>query len=285
MTVLLPELADDKLPIPVVGEWGEAKYRLIHSYAGMFARGTRKTWHARVYLDLFAGPGRAQLETSGRIVPGSPLLALDATPPFDRCIFCDVDKRRLDTLEQRVRLAFPDRDVVYILGDANSCVGQILDAIPRASRSRKVLGFCVLDPFGMSGLHFSTVSALSVRYMDFLVLVPSGMEAARFWEKYECPDDTTVANFLGLPDWRARWADPVARRDGLGHFVVERFAEQMATLRYERGPTKLIRAIDNRRPLYHLAFFSRNPLGLKLARAAVEYSQEQRSFAFEESEQ
>jgi three-Cys-motif partner protein len=285
LTITLPELADDKLLTPVVGEWGDEKYRIIRSYAEMFAKATRRTWHVRVYLDLFAGPGRAQLEGSGRIVPGSPLLALAATPPFDRFIFCEVDQTRLEALKLRISVAFPNRDVVYILGDANSCVDQMLAAIPSASRSRKVLGFCVLDPFGMSGLHFSTVRALSVRYMDFLVLVPSGMDAARFWEKYECPDDTTVANFLGLPDWRTRWADPMARRDGLGHFVLERFAEQMATLRYERGPTKLVRAVDNRRPLYHLAFFSRHPLGLKLARGAVEYSQEQRSFGFEDSEE
>ena len=219
------------------------------------------------------------------MVAGSPLLALEATPPFEFYVFCDVDHTRLATLKERVDIAFPDRDVAYILGDANSCVNQILAAIPRASRSRKVLGFCVLDPFGMSGLHFSTVRALSARFTDFLVLVPSGMDAARFWEKYECPDDTIVADFLGLPDWRTEWADPIARRDGLGHFVLERFAEQMATLAYGRGPTKLVRAVDNRRPLYHLAFFSRHPLGLKLARKAVEYSQEQRSFGFEDPEE
>lgn len=282
MTRTLPELDHDGLLTPVVGEWGEEKYRLIRSYAEMFARATRKTWHVRVYIDLFAGPGRARLEDSGRIVPGSPLLALEATPPFDDCIFCELDATRLDALKRRVRVAYPDRDVTYVLGDANAGVDRVLAAIPAANRSRKVLGFCVLDPFGMSSLHFSTVKALSVRYMDFLVLVPSGMDAGRFWEKYESPKDTTVADFLGLPDWRARWTDPQARRDGLGHFVLERFAEQMETLRYGRGPTKLVRATDNRRPLYHLAFFSRHALGLRLARGAVEYAQEQRSFAFED---
>ncbi|MGD1148424.1 MAG: three-Cys-motif partner protein TcmP [Thermoanaerobaculaceae bacterium] len=285
MTKALPQLVDDGLLTPLVGEWGEEKYRLVRWYAAMFAKATRRKWHVRVYLDLFAGTGRARLEGSARIVPGTPLLALEATPPFDRCIFCERDKSRLDVLERRVRAAFPNRDAVYILGDANSSVETTLAALPVGSRSRRVLGFCVLDPFGMSGLHFSTVEALAVRYLDFLVLVPSGMDAARFWGKYESPDDDTVADFLGLADWRERWADPVTRCHGLGHFVLQQFAEQMATLRFSRGPEKLVRAVDNKRPLYHLAFFSRNPLGLKLARGAVEYTQEQRSFGFEESEE
>jgi three-Cys-motif partner protein len=278
-------LEHDGLITPEVGEWGEDKYRLIQLYATMFARATRKAWHVRVYIDLFAGSGRARLESSRRVVPGSPLLALDVEPGFERFIFCDLDPEKLNALKKRVVAAHPGREVVYVLGDANVMVPDVLRDVPPGSRRQKVLGFCVLDPFGMSAQHFETVRRLASRYMDFLVLIPSYMEANRFWEDYEKLGNTTVDDYLGLPNWREDWRQPEIRIRGLGPFVVEKFGDQMASLGYGVGRSKLIRARDNNRPLYHLFVYSRHKLGLKLWRQAVKYSDGQQSFDFEELEE
>src|SRR5438105_2170269 len=58
----LPRLKDDGLHAPEVGRWAEQKYRLVATYAGMFATGMKKKWEKRIYIDLFAGAGRSRIE-------------------------------------------------------------------------------------------------------------------------------------------------------------------------------------------------------------------------------
>ena len=73
----LPDLEDDGLPTPDVGEWGEEKYQLVRCYADIFSRAMRGKWSSLHYVDFFAGAGRARLAGTRRIVAASPLLVLD----------------------------------------------------------------------------------------------------------------------------------------------------------------------------------------------------------------
>jgi len=59
----LPELKDDGLITPEVGAWADDKYRLVGNYAAMFAISMKKKWECQVYIDIFAGAGRARIET------------------------------------------------------------------------------------------------------------------------------------------------------------------------------------------------------------------------------
>ncbi len=77
-------LEDDGLHTPEVGSWSDVKYRLISNYAEMFSTSMRKKWDKRVYIDLFAGAGRAAIKDTGEIVETSSLLAMGVTHPFDR---------------------------------------------------------------------------------------------------------------------------------------------------------------------------------------------------------
>jgi hypothetical protein len=77
MTFKLPELEDDGLSTPDISEWGEEKYRLVGYYATLFANSMKGKWGSRVYIDLFSGAGRARIKDTNRILPASPLLALD----------------------------------------------------------------------------------------------------------------------------------------------------------------------------------------------------------------
>jgi hypothetical protein len=45
----LVELQDDGCLLPKVGDWSERKYRLIATYAEMFATAMREKWNARSY--------------------------------------------------------------------------------------------------------------------------------------------------------------------------------------------------------------------------------------------
>jgi three-Cys-motif partner protein len=146
-----------------------------------------------------------------------------------------------------------------------------------------VLGFCFLDPFQMQNLHFSTIRSLSQRFMDFLVLIPSSMDAHRNEQHYIRPGSTTLENFVGNPDWRVRWAKEKAAGKLFENFVVEEFGRSMQTLGYIDPGIKeaiMIRSDDRNLRLYRLALYSKHKLGPKFWKETKRYSDPQRVFGF-----
>jgi len=274
----LPELRDDGLTIPEVGAWAEDKYRLVGNYAAMFATSMRKKWECRVYIDLFAGAGRARIEGTKRIIPASPILALNIEDQFDIYIFCESDKTKANALKERVSQTYPSAEVRFLYGDTNNLTQDILREIPQASRQFKVLSFCFVDPYSVRNLNFNTIRGLSSRLMDFLVLIPSYMDANRNIRRYLNPENTAVDQFLGDPGWRKNWQQTGKRGEDFATFFVDRFGKQMSSMGYLYPgiqDTKLIRSVEKNLPLYHLCFFSRNKLGHQFWKQAMKYSQDQ----------
>jgi three-Cys-motif partner protein len=275
----LPALADDHLETEDIGPWGEAKYRLVHTYAEMFAQAMRGKWDSLVYVDLFAGSGRAKIRESGKIIPASPFLALRIIDGFNKFIFCDKDPAKIRALEARVRLSHGDADCSFLEGDANDLAGDVLHAMPTPGRGRKVLGLCFSDPYSLSNLKFETIRALKSRFLDHLILIPTGMDATRNLASYLKPDNRTVDDFLGNSNWRDRW--PAAERRGMSFeaFLTDEFARSMGELDYLYPgieQTELIRSTPQNLPLYRLALFSRSKLGTKFWKQARKYSTQQR---------
>jgi len=131
----LPELEPDGLYLPEVGPWSERKYRLVASYAHLFATGMKNKWDRRVFIDLFAAAGRARISETPRVIPTSSTLALDVRDPFDRYVLCEIDDRCATALRQRVAREHPQADVVVIHGDCNQQVTRIRAELPKASRT------------------------------------------------------------------------------------------------------------------------------------------------------
>ena len=115
-----------KYHLPEIGSWGEEKYRLVRNYAQIFATSMKDKWQCRVYIDLFAGAGRARVKDSGKVVDGSPLIALGIDNPFDMYIFCEKNPDNLNALSNRVKEEYPDRDIHFVHGDANQSIDRIL---------------------------------------------------------------------------------------------------------------------------------------------------------------
>lgn len=180
----LKALKEDGLPTPEIGAWGEEKYRHVQLYASLFIKSMRSKWDVLIYLDLFAGSGRSQIRGTRRIINASPLLILGISEAYDKYIFCEQNIDFAEALEARCRRDFPDRNVKIISGNANTSVDKIIAEMPRPGKTRKVLGFCFVDPFQLQNLSFSTIKALSQRFMDFLVLIPSSMDANRNEQNY-----------------------------------------------------------------------------------------------------
>jgi three-Cys-motif partner protein len=269
----LPHLDDDGLVLPEFGAWAETKYRLIANYSQMFATSMKEKWDMRVYLDLFAAAGRARIKGGSEIIPTSATLALNVRDPFDRYVLCEIEPELLNALRERCRRDGPSLDVRYVPGDCNAQVQRILGEIP----ARNALCFCVADPRAISDLKFATIEALAGRFVDFLVLIPSYMDAHRNQDLYLAAENPIMQEYLGDPAWRDDWkrSSGAASRE-FGAFVVDRFGQAMKKLRYlYDGPDETVAIRDAGRLLYHLCFFSRSPLGRKFWHEARKYSQDQ----------
>lgn len=275
----LPILEDDGLITPEIGSWGEEKHRLVALYASLFARAMRSKWEYLVYIDLFSGAGRSRIRGTNRIIPASPLVVLMLPDRFDHYILCEKDHDKYLALRERIGRDFPEANVHTFEGDANSKVAEILSCMPPYRKDFKVLAFCFVDPFAMSNLQFATIRELSVRYMDFLVLIPSGMEARRFMAQYERTENLTIDAFLGDPEWRLDWKTAKESRISSEHFVIRQFGKSMESLNYIDPGLELaipIRSDEKNLLLYRLVLYSRHKLGKEFWEQAKKYSRPQR---------
>jgi len=267
----LPALPDDGLATPDVGPWAEEKYQLVRYYADIFSRAMARQW-TLVYVDLFAAAGHALIRDTTRVVPASPILVLDLPTPFSRYVYSEIDGENAKALEARAARHAPERDVVVIQGDTNAGIDEILSRIPP-----KALTFCFADPFKLENLHFASIVKLAKeRRIDFLVLLPSGMDANRNEAEYAKSTNSLVATFTGASDWRLRWPH---ERLNFGDFVADEFGRSMSRLGYQYqglSATKVI-SNSNNTPMYRLVFFSRNELGMKFWYDSMKYTTAQMS--------
>jgi three-Cys-motif partner protein len=276
----LIEAPDDGLFAQPIGPWAEDKYRRLGMYAEMFATGMKNAWDVRVYLDLFSGPGYSRLRETGRLVLGSPLIALSLPDRFDRYVFADANPDAIAALRQRATRLAPDADLRFLVGDANERIQQIAAALPVHGADGKVLSFCFLDPCKLN-IHFETVRRLAAdRPIDFLILLALYVDANRNIERYASDESEVINRLLGDSAWRPRWE--TARRAGKSvvEFLAEEYSARMSGLGYI--PMALdrmvkVRTHDGRLPLYYLAFFSRDERGLQFWNEVLKYSDDQLS--------
>ena len=150
-------------------------------------------------------------------------------------------------------------------------VDALLSELPPPG-ARDALTACFVDPYGLSDLKFETLRLLAQnRRIDFLVLVPSHMDATRNEARLTRDSDPLLDDFLGDRTWRTRWVatsrEPAP--PSFGAFVVEEFARSMQALGYLRFDPKDAALVDAKNvPLYHLALFSKNPRGADFWRKA-----------------
>lgn len=273
----LPVLEDDGLITPDVGFWAERKYRLVQNYASMFASSMKGKWDHLVYVDLFAGAGRSLLRGKNEIVPASPLLALDIQHPFNQYIFCELDEKKLYALKERVGRERGRADVRFLHGDANWLVDRVLAEMPAPHRGFKVLGFCFADPYNLDNLKFESIRRLSKRFFDFLVLIPTGMDAQRNIQLYAEQPQSKLDDFLGTLAWRESWEEARRKGESADLFLTRFFGDQMATLAYQPTEPQETVAIRNEKnsPIYRFGFYSRHNLAKRFWREVKKYSDDQ----------
>jgi three-Cys-motif partner protein len=129
-----------------IGVWSEAKLDIVSRYAKEYSKilSNQEWCEAHVYIDAFAGAGTHRAKRTGEMVPGSPLNALDVSPPFTEHHFIDLDEQKIRALEQEVGSR---SDVHVYHGDCNEVL--LRDVFPRVTFERYRRALCLLDPYGL----------------------------------------------------------------------------------------------------------------------------------------
>jgi three-Cys-motif partner protein len=128
-----------------IGIWSELKLSIIRDYATEYSKIlSRQSGLRHMYIDGFAGPGVHLSKRTGQFVPGSPLNALEITPPFKEFHFIDADD---DRTQQLTALAGGRPDVYAYSGDCNEILPR--EVFPRASYDRYARALCLLDPYNI----------------------------------------------------------------------------------------------------------------------------------------
>lgn len=273
------EVPDDGLFSNPIGPWAQDKYRYVGTYAQMFATGMKNKWPRRVYLDLFAGPGYSKVRDTGRVVLGSPLIALNLPDLFDAYVFSDENTAALEALRTRVARLGSHPPVTYIPGDANAAVSRVVEVMS-SSAMKGALSFCFLDPYKLN-IHFETVRRIADgKPVDFLILLALYVDANRNIQWYIADENPTIDRFLGDQTWRGRWKP--AQREGVTivEFLAKEYSDRMSQIGYlpmTLGDMVKVRTHEKNLPLYFLAFFSRHKQGLKFWGEVRKYATDQLS--------
>ena len=221
-----------------------------------------------------AGIDRLKDAPEPYFVWGSPLLALRARPPIQRCIFMDMNKRNVEALEQRCR-SF-ERTILVRRGDVNK------DLVPLvgAEISRRAPCFCFLDPFGPE-LKWTTVKGLArlprqKRKVELMILFPLDMALLRLLpvsKQMPEEDRNAVSQMFATSEW---WDIYQARLKGeiepwmARASYLELYRRDLKGLGYEHVISRPV--VARRGPgmrsqnLYHLFFATDHPDGEKIMR-------------------
>ena len=257
------EVEPDDLLTPEVREWSLEKYKLVGSYCDIFTSGMKSKWDQLVYIDLFAGAGLSYVKEKKKVYKNAAFIALSLPTKFTKYILCEQDAARFEALKRRVNRDYSHLDVELINGDSNKNIQDVQKAIPAFAKGNTLLPFCFVDPYSLN-LKFETIKTLGDKnLMDFLILQALHMDANRNFDNYIEDENTVIAEYLGLKEWRKDFEEnKLYNRQNFVKFLADTYQQQMSALGYQTAKhMHQIRSNEKNLPLYYLAFFSKHPRG------------------------
>lgn len=130
-----------------IGPWSEVKLDIVREYAQSYSQILSAQKNPRlhhVYIDAFAGAGVHRSRSTKEFVPGSPLNALNVSPPFAEYHFIDISQARIGSLQQ---VAQQRPNVFVHEGDCNQIL--LEKVFPKVQFKDYRRGLCLLDPYGL----------------------------------------------------------------------------------------------------------------------------------------
>lgn len=272
-----------------VGPWAEEKLSALEAYLRYYCTALSKTHFTLVYVDGFAGAPlttirQQQTRDEGQtywdedaessiaqdqFVLGSPIRALSMDPGFHKHYFFDLDRRRVEKLEE-LQATFPDKWMHVEVGEANERIRKLVSVV---SDKRLVKGVAFLDPYG-ANLEWQTVAALA-RSGKFEVIInlPIHMALNRLLKKDGARNpewEEMIDRCFGTTAWRdAVYPKTVdlfgdtqhQKADGVPKMLLDIYMNRLKEVFSEVASPRLIRNTKNS-PLYYLIWAGPHRRGL-----------------------
>ena len=272
------ELVSDNqegLPIREGGEWTYEKLFFLAEYLKRFIVSMRpKEWRSINYIDPYSGPGKNCLR-DGRIILGSPLIAINQNPSFDTYYLSDIDPKNTGALKQRCVVSTNGGKVKLDTGDANVIVDKIADDLYRQEKifikgKFSTLNLAFLDPAGLE-LYWTTVEKLAAFRTD-LIIYYSQMGITRNGEnEISQSPNTPIDLFFGDTNWRQIYKNHHHDVSGVHRPLLDYYKSKLATFGYQVEEPLEEPVFRNSKdaPMFRLLFASKSPLGNKFWRGAT----------------
>tara|TARA_B100001105_G_C22397884_1_gene447685 strand:- start:3368 stop:4285 length:918 start_codon:yes stop_codon:yes gene_type:complete len=241
-----------------VGSWvPNNKHRYLADFI-QASHGARANWPHRVYIDLFSGPGRVQVEGESATRDGGALVAwrqgaIQPNAQFTKMLIADKEPTRVHACCARLEAA--GATVEGFPGVAAETVDHVLDRVPRRS-------FCLayLDPYNLQFLSFEIIKKLAtLQTIDFAVHF-STMDLARNVDmefRRGRFDDTA-------PGWSQAIDPSTMARSSVREAFFDYWCGLIKGLCFEFSEKMPLITSDRKAPIYRLVFFSRHPLANRL---------------------
>ncbi|MFH1549090.1 MAG: three-Cys-motif partner protein TcmP [Planctomycetota bacterium] len=255
-----------------IGVWSEIKLEILKKYAKAYSTILSAKRFHHIYIDAFAGAGKHISRESRKLIPGSPLNALNVEPPFDEYYFVDLKRIRVEALEQISN----DRSNVKVLhGDCNKIL--LNEVFPHVKYEDYLRGLCLLDPYGLD-LNWEVIeTAGKMRSIEIFLNFPlADMNRNVLWGNPNKVDNNQLERlnrYWGDESWKKTAYDPnnnlfgyeLKTRDS--NAVVEAFQKRLVSVATFSCVPKPIPMRNSKGViLYYLFFASHNATGAKIAK-------------------
>lgn len=214
-------VAKPKMQFDEIGEWSEIKLEIIKKYTRAYSTILTKKSFTHYYIDGFAGAGVHISKTTGDWVPGSPLNALLASPPFKHHFLIDLDGSRVQGLKEIIGKR---SDVTLFQGDCNAIL--LNNVFPRVRYERYERALCLLDPYGLQ-LDWKVLEAAGrSRTIDLFLNFPiMDMNRRTLWtdpDRVSAEQAGPMTAFWGDDSWKSVAYRPSSQSNLFGDLEVEK---------------------------------------------------------------
>jgi three-Cys-motif partner protein len=277
----------------VVGPWAREKLDALGRYLGFYTTALKNQRWRTIYVDAYAGGGRAVVRVSpssvdpnqlallepeqtdaeqAELLNGSPRIALAVADPFDLYVFIESDPTRVAELEALGSEFGVSRHIVVRHETAPAGIEWLL-AQPMTKRTHR--GVVFVDPFG-ADLDWSMIEAIGRSgFLEVVVNFSLHMGIQR-----RLPNNGSVpvewasrlTAYFGTPRWREAVYEQASGDLFRGTGARKRVGYQLGLLELYRtrlkeafGNVSVPKLIRNTRgaPLYYLLWAGPHSLGLK----------------------
>jgi len=252
-------LDEHGLLVEKVGPWAEDKLKIVTDYI-QASGAARRAYLASgpAYIDVFCGPGRSRIRTTGKLVDGSPVAAFKkargSLAQFTSIHISDADPELLATAEKRLRtLGAP---VHVTRGPASAAMPKIVRKLNKYG-----LHFTFIDPHNLGALSFDLFETLAqLKRIDIIVHV-SLSDLQRNVDRYSSDAHGQFDSFA--PGWRDHIRTDT-NQSSLRAAIIEFWSNKVMSLGLPRAKhCELITGLQSQR-LYWLILLARHQLAHKL---------------------